>query len=306
MNRPLDGAGRDRSDRRPRPFGQAAAIGILTLLVAAQPMNDPAVIDLARSLSPLSYQALETAPPAEVLPRVAAALTDILGVEPPPSVELHTYTTRAALRHGLMRHAGLLPGAALDLAATSLGLALPRMVFLRVGANNGDRVRLLAHETMHIIQLDLSGSHARPAQWLMEGTAEWAAITVLARLQAPDVHERRRAAFAAADDYLTRHHTFTPTVLTLPEAFTRWRRAMGDVLAYQVAYALAERLVQRHGVHAVVRYFRSFRDAEDPSANFQRAFGRSVAIFMTELRDATRGTEIAKQRLVPPDTVSSR
>jgi hypothetical protein len=304
---PLRGTGPERSDRRRGPLGQAAAIGILTLLVAAQPLRDPAVIiDLGLSLAPLSYEVLEAAPPGEVMPRVAAVLTGILGVEPPAPVMLHTYTTRDALRHGLIRHAGLSPAAALDLAATSLGLALPRMVLLRVGADDGDRVRLLAHETMHLIQLELSGTERRPAQWLMEGTAEWAAIAVLARVQAADVDERRRAALAAADRYLTRHPTFTPAGLRLPEAFTRWRRAIGDVLAYQVAYALADRLVERHGVHAVVRYFRGFRDVDEASVSFQRAFGRPIAAFMADVRDAIRGTaEVGRRPAPPPDTVPS-
>ncbi|MGH7339985.1 MAG: hypothetical protein ACREKH_05790, partial [Candidatus Rokuibacteriota bacterium] len=185
---------------------------------------------------------------------MAAVLTAIFGVEPLPPVLLHTYTTRAALRQGLVQHAGLSPAAAVDLAATSLGLALPRAVLLLIGADHGDRVRLLAHEATHLLQLELAGTDARPAQWLMEGTAEWAAFMVLDRLRAPEVERRRMAAFAAADRYLIAHPTFTPAALHRPGQFTSWRRTVGDVLAYQVAYTLADRLVQRRGVPAVVAY----------------------------------------------------
>lgn len=305
MKRLHGGAWRDLSDRQRLRVVQVALIGILTVLVAAPPVYDPAVVDLDGSVTQVSYELLETAPPSQVMPRVAAILTDVFGVAPLPPVLLYTYTTRAGLRHGLIRRAGLSPAAAVDLAATSLGLALPRMVLLRVGANDGDRVRLLAHETTHLIQLELAGTDARPAQWLMEGIAEWAAFTVLARVGARDVDERRRAAFAAAARYLTGHPTFTPVTLRRPEDFTRWRGAAGDVVAYQVAYALAHRLVQERGVPAVVAYFRSFRDI-DAGASFQRAFGRSVAAFMTGVRDAIRGTAARRPDAAPPpDAVSS-
>lgn len=288
------------SDRRRGRIVQLAVIGILTVLIAAPPVDDPAVVDLDISLAPMSYEWLEAASPSQVMPRVAPVLTEVFGVAPLPPVRLYTYATRAGLRQGLIRHAGVAPTAALNLAETSLGLAVPRTVFLRVGANDGDRVRLLAHETTHVLQLELAGTNARPAQWLMEGTAEWAAFTVLARLGARDIHERRQAALSAADLYLTRHPTFTPAALRRPAAFTRWRRATGDVLAYQVAYALADRLVQLHGVSAVVRYFRSFRDVDPAGGHFQHAFGRSVAVWMTDARHAIRGTAARRLSTAPP------
>ncbi|MGH7339986.1 MAG: hypothetical protein ACREKH_05795 [Candidatus Rokuibacteriota bacterium] len=53
---------RDLSDRRWRVV-PVAVIGVLTVLLAAQPVDDPAVVDLDASLTPLSYEVLEAAPP---------------------------------------------------------------------------------------------------------------------------------------------------------------------------------------------------------------------------------------------------
>jgi hypothetical protein len=139
----------------------------------------------------------------------------------------------------------------------------------------------------------------------MEGTAEWAAFTALDRLRAPEVKRRRTAAIAAADRYLIAHPVFTPVALRGPGQFTSWRRTIGDVLAYQVVYTLAERLVQRRGVPAVVSYFRSFRGYDDTGGNFERAFSQSTAAFMTELRGAIRAGASQSVGTGPPDTVSS-
>ena len=233
-----------------------------------------------------TYEAFSAASPREMVRGVAGLIAEMFDVPPPPHVRLHVYPSQLTFAHGLVRDVGLAPRVALELASSAIGLALPRTVFLLADRGEDDRLRLVAHEMTHVVQLELSGARARPAQWAMEGTAEWAALTLLTRLGAVGIDERIDAARTAARRYLDAHPAFTPAVLRRSADFRRWQRRVGDLIAYQVAYALAEQLVARHGLPAVVAYFRAFRDCDNPAKNFARAFGASTAEFTTQARMA--------------------
>lgn len=242
------------------------------------------LVPLAAAWGPVPYAAVTAAAPQDMARAVAAVLAETLGIPPPPYVVLRTYATRAALRHGLVRDAGVPFGVAGDLSATAVGLALPRTVVLLTGSGDPDRVRLVAHEVMHVMQFELAGPTARPAQWLMEGTAEWGAFTVLERLGGVGLAARRDVARIAARAYLARDPAFTPAGVRSAADFLRWQTRVGDLLAYQVAYALAQELVDRRGVRGVVDYFRALGEGTDDAASFERAFATSTAAFIAGVR----------------------
>jgi hypothetical protein len=121
----------------------------------------------------------------------------------------------------------------------------------------------------------------------MEGTAEWGALTVLDRLSASGISARIGAARAVASRYLAQHRRFSVIEIRRPGDFRRWQSLPGDLIAYQVSYALAEQLVIRHGVPAVLTYFRAYRHARDHATNFQQAFGYSPEEFIAAVRSVS-------------------
>lgn len=260
-------------------------LALAAVVALAPPLLAPSTtVRFAAPLTPVTYEVLSAASPSTMMSHVGPIVADVLGVPPPPFVRLHLYRSRGALRNGLVRHAGLSPSAAFALAATSVGLALPRTVLLLTSDGTDDRVRLIAHELTHLVQLELTGPAARPAQWLMEGTAEWTAFSVLERLGAPDVAMRRVTASRAARRFLAAHPRFTPGGIGSPDEFTAWRRRTGDALTYQVVYVLAERLVRSRGVPAVVAYFRSFREPTSAATSFERSFDTSMDALVERAR----------------------
>jgi hypothetical protein len=267
-------------------LGPTLLIVTLVALTLAPDSGRSAVVSLVTPRAAVSYDVVATAGAGEMLGHVATLAADIFGVPLPPQVVLHLYPTPTTFAHGLVREIGLTPRVALELAGSAIGLAVPRTVFLLADGDEDDRVRLVAHEVMHLVQHELAGSTGRPAQWVMEGTAEWAALTLLDRLGATGVTARTAAARTAARRYLAAEPDFTPAIVQRPADFRRWQRRVGDLVAYQVAYALGEHLVAHHGLPAVVAYFRAFRDADDPATNFERAFGASTAEFTAAARAA--------------------
>jgi len=279
-----------RAPRRPR-----RALGAFTTLAAAliaftlaAPSDRAMIVPLVGALVPGSYESVAGAPPPEMARAVTAVLAATLGVAPPPYLTLRVYGSRAALERGLVHDGGLSPLAASELSTSAIGVALPRTVMLLDDGVDGDRVRLLAHETMHVLQLELAGT-GRPAQWLMEGSAEWAAFTVLERLGGAGVDERRRRAREVTRTYLAADAAFSPAGVQRPADFRRWQRAVGDLVAYQVAYTLANELADRAGARAFVVYFRALGEGTNHAAAFERAFALTPDAFIAAVRASLAG-----------------
>ena len=269
--------------KHPFTLAFTALAAALTALTLARPADRAIVVPLVTALVPGSYETVAAGPPPEIVRAVTAILAGTLGVAPPPYLTLRVYGSRAALEHGLVHDGGLSALAAGELSVSAIGVALPRTVMLLDDGVDGDRVRLLAHEVMHVLQVELAGD-GHPAQWLMEGSAEWAAFTVLERLGGVGLAARRERARAAAQLYLAADREFTPARLRRPADFRRWQLAVGDVLAYQVAYALAQELIDRAGPRAIVTYFRALGEGSNHAASFEQAFVLPPDAFVTALR----------------------
>ena len=141
-----------------------------------------------------------------------------------------------------------------------------------------ERVAMLAHEMTHCVQYELGGGRRGASdQWLREGFADWLAIRVLEHLDAASLAEirrdRRRLVRAAG-------RSRTPRLGDLA-TFPEWVRAgerYGDTL-YAVAFLAADALLERHGMPAVVAYFKRFATSGDRAGNFRAAFGRDLEEF---------------------------
>lgn len=145
-----------------------------------------------------------------------------------------------------------------------------------------ERVAMLAHELGHCLQYELGGGRRGASdQWLREGFADWLSFRVLERLDGiamSEVRRERQRELRAAGRPKTPRFA---DLVTFPE----WVRAgerHGQVM-YAFAFLAADFLIERHGVPAVVDYFKRFATAEDRVGNFRAAFGEDIGAFETAL-----------------------
>ncbi len=144
------------------------------------------------------------------------------------------------------------------------------------------RVAMLAHEMAHSFQYELGGGKRGASdQWLREGFAEWLSIRVIERLDGVSMatirRDRQRELRAAGRSRTPR----LAELVTFPEwvrASDRYKETM-----YAVAFVAVDTLLERHGLPAVIDYFKRFAGSDDRAANFRAAFGEDLESFETAL-----------------------
>ena len=142
------------------------------------------------------------------------------------------------------------------------------------------RVAMLAHEVGHSIQYEWGGGQRGASdQWLREGFAEWLAMQTLDRLHGLRVAEARRR-------YQEALWRKTPSPKDAPGldemvTFRQWVTLgqHANSTQYAQAFLSVDFLIDRHGLPAVVRYFRSFARSGDRATNFRAAFGEDLVTF---------------------------
>jgi hypothetical protein len=190
---------------------------------------------------------------------------------------------------GLLREIGYDPELARTTTATMTGIGGYRRVLLNESRMADDgwpaRVGLIAHELTHVLQYELGGGvRGASDQWLREGFADWVELQVLAAMgvveAGPVRAELIRRTRGADVPPLTRLATFPDWVA----ANQRSRR----VDLYGAAQLAVDRLIARHGVDAVLGYFRRFRSSQQREAHFAAAFGQTLAAFDDDFRRSLR------------------
>jgi hypothetical protein len=224
------------------------------------------------------------APHREAVEEVVAVLAD-LGLAVPADLEIYVYDSQATFRRGLLDEAYVRSDRVDEIAAFAAGLARPGRVLLNAQAVRGRREwrRLIAHEVTHVAQFALAGGDGRADQWLAEGLAERVAFEVLERLGLDDLADRRKGARAGA----RRHPGFAAGRLDLaalgsPREFTLRHQRDGSVETYQLAFLMADHLLERFGLDAVLGYFRRCRTLDRARA-FEASFGLTLGQFETEM-----------------------
>jgi hypothetical protein len=215
---------------------------------------------------------------------IAQVMERDLGLPVAP-VDLHFYRDRAAFQ-GALEAGGYDAELAVDAAATMTAITGFRRVLVNDAAMRPldwpFRVALLAHELTHTVQYELSGGvRGTSEQWLREGFAEWVEVQVLTTLG----FTTREQAGRIARDRVRQSRALPP--LTVMVTFPDWVRAgldAGTDAVYAQALLAAELLVERHGVPAVLTYFRLFQESDDRLANFRRAFGEDLTAFEVAFR----------------------
>jgi hypothetical protein len=68
-----------------------------------------------------------------------------------------------------------------------------------------------------------------------------------------------------------------------PRGFTVRHLKEGSLPTYQLAFLMADYLIERDGFGRVVDYFRAFGKSQNRHANFERAFKQSIDQFEQEI-----------------------
>jgi hypothetical protein len=215
---------------------------------------------------------------------ISAMLTREFGLPVPDQVTVYVYGSRQVFEEGLVRDAHLSPTRAAELSEFAVGVGRPRqLLFHDVTADRGrDWLRLVAHELVHVCQIELAGVERGPAQWLKEGMAEWLAFTVLERFRLDSVARRREIARGGVG----RMALTTPLdleALGSAAGFSARQRSDGAVSTYQLAFLMVDHLIERRGFTRVVEYFREFSVSDDRHRNFERVFGQTLGAFEGEV-----------------------
>jgi len=214
---------------------------------------------------------------------IAAIMAKSFGLAVPDRVTVHVYGGRRAFEQGLMRDARVSPTLAAKLSDFAIGVGSRGQVLLNdQPPNRTERewLRLIAHELTHVSQIELAAGEGRGEQWLAEGMAEWVAFSTLERLGLDALDRRRQAATAG----LRSHARLLQQGLDLEahgtsQGFTAWHLREGSLAVYQLAFLITDYLIERRGFERLRIYFASFRRSSDRRANFETAFGVSLADF---------------------------
>ena len=146
-----------------------------------------------------------------------------------------------------------------------------------------DRMRMLAHELTHAAEYQLSGGRRGTSdQWLREGFADWVSFRVLASLRVTSLGLERTRAVTRIQ---RAHGPSGLPRLGAMVAFRDWLRLAARqpvVPLYEMAFLATDRLIERHGLDAVIAYFRLFSRSDDRIGNFRAAFGEDLIAFADE------------------------
>jgi hypothetical protein len=218
---------------------------------------------------------------------IAAILVSDLELPMPSAFTAYVYSGRQGFERGLVVDANVSPIRAAELSEFAVGIGKRRQLLLNDEggtARGREWFRLIAHELAHVSQIELAQGEGRAEQWLAEGMAEWVAFNVLERLALDTVDNRRAMAVAG----IRNHAALVAARLDLetlgnPRGFTVRHLREGSLPTYQLAFLMADYLIERDGFPRVVDYFRSFERKQDRHANFRDTFGQSLEHFELEV-----------------------
>jgi hypothetical protein len=181
------------------------------------------------------------------------------------------------------------PATARGAADTMVAIGTYRAVYVNQAAfarlNWNARIAVLSHELAHTAQYEWSGGRRGTSdQWLREGFADWVQAHVLDSmgvLPGDGIRTRMKRVISrpGAREQL-------PPLSRLAN-FPEWvavSNSEASRLLYPYALVAADFLVQRHGLEAVIGYFRLFAESNDRLANFRRAFDEEWGDFDAAFR----------------------
>src|SRR5919201_819146 len=218
---------------------------------------------------------------------ISVILVRDLSLPLPYRFTAYVYSGREGFERGLVEDANVAPLRAAELSEFAVGIGKRRLLLLNDEggtARGREWFRLIAHELAHVSQIEMAQGEGRAEQWLAEGMAEWVAFNVLERLGLDTVTHRRTLATAG----IRNHAALVAARLDLetlgnPRGFTVRHLREGSLPTYQLAFLMADYLIERDGFPRVVAYFRAFAKSQNRHVNFERAFKQSIDQFEQEI-----------------------
>ena len=279
---------------RHRFAGLIPLAALLALALSVEATTDTRRVTFRIPITPLALGFDELLPlvtPEGAVRRVASVLRDDLRLPLPAEITLRLYATAKLFEQGLVEDGGVAPPLAATMSGFAAGASVDSSIFLlepsparrRSSPTPGaarEWMRLVAHEMTHVGQMELAGGTGRASQWMAEGVADWASFRVLDRLGLAPMRAARGARLAAL------HVPVDPGGLDDPREFVERSRRDGPDVTYGVAFALADRLIDRYGFARTREYFQAFAHERDRALNFRAIFGESAADFARELGPA--------------------
>ena len=200
---------------------------------------------------------------------------------PPIEASVVFLAGRQALEDELLA-AGYDTAFARDAADRMRAVALHRRVLINMSALStttwAARIGTIAHELVHCLQYELAGGRRGTSeQWLREGFAEWIALDLLRRIDGVAPGAARRY---LDDEWAASRRDQSPRLDDMM-TFRQWVDLAGrpGIVPHVQAVLVVDLLIERHGIAAVIDYFRRFAEREDPPGNFAAAFGQSRDAF---------------------------
>src|SRR5262245_20064858 len=245
----------------------------------------PFTIDPAAMIAPQDSSQLVSNDAA--IRGIAAILVRDLKLPMPPAFTAYVYSGRQGFERGLVMDGNVSPVRAAELSEFAVGIGKRRLLLLNDEggtARGREWFRLIAHELAHVSQIEMAQGEGRAEQWLAEGMAEWVAFTSLERLGLDTLGNRRVLATAG----IRNHAALVAARLDLetlgnPRGFTGRHLKEGSLPTYQLAFLMADYLIERDGFDRVVAYFKSFERRQDRHSNFRDTFGQSLDQFEKEV-----------------------
>lgn len=240
----------------------------------------------------------------DVVDAVAALMRSKLDLKLPAWRKAYVCRDEAAFSEGLLRNFG---ARAWDGSETSAaGIATSFGVFLR-----GDylarrplagRVEVIAHELAHLSQQELARPRVREVpRWIVEGHAEWVALSVVDRLGFGSYSARRAGVARSVVDGAI-PATSLPGLDTLesPDQWWRWTRRLSNSATYGQAFLAVDRLTERYGMATMAEFFSAFARTPDACECWDSVFPISYWQFVDDFRAYLRSVGSADDQGHPP------
>lgn len=257
----------------------AAAVAVAVGLAACATTTWPWVLSTSEVRARPAARGDWIASWEESVASIAAIMTRDLKL-PAVNASLHFHRDRDAFRAALEAN-GYDPAFAKETADTLTAVSGPGRVLINEDglAEFGwhYRVGILAHELTHTLQYEYAGgTRGTSEQWLREGFAEWVEVQVLSALDFTSPVQARSIALSQVNG------GGVPAALSDMVTFPDWvalAQRRGQEPIYAQALLAVEFLIERHGVQAVIEYFKLFASSNDRRANFRQAFAEDLATF---------------------------
>jgi hypothetical protein len=232
---------------------------------------------------------------SELLDSIASLMRNRLDLPFPPDIKAYVYVNQAAFVDGLVEIAGETSEEA-GKQRSAFGIATRAGLFLRgdllARMNLAGRASLFAHELTHISQNRLrEGGRARPAQWILEGHAEWVKFKVVDLLGYRAYAESRDIMLRAALGSTITAFPDLPTLAT-NAAWLESTRRNGAMATYGQAFLAIDWLVERYGSAKLLEFLGRFALDADPQEHWRTVFPISYRQFADEFRARLEGLSL--------------